>query len=285
MAHRILWPTAAHPAAETPASPPPTLLEALDSGGFSASLGPDLSRLFGTRISVRAPAVGQQAEMPAARMLALGQIRLVAPAGPAPIDIAIEARGAALLVERLFGNRAPGSGPDHAQAGAWLNGLPPGSGSWISLCRFVSAAISRAMAISGHGSAGAPAYPARATPSAPQHGAIHLPLILDIDGAKAGLRLSDPSTPARAPAPEPPPPPDSRLWRRRTEARALQLDLPVALRLADTRMPLSDVAALRAGDVIPLARPRSLAVLISGQRLADIPAHRLLPTDPEEPTP
>lgn len=285
MPRPIHWPTAALPVADAPAPQPPTLLEALDCSGFLAALGPELSRLFGLRISARLASMAQLPGQPAntspVPMLAAGRIRLVTATGPALLDIAIEAAAAASLVERLFGSSpaAPGSGSADP-----LAALPPGSGSWMSLARFLTTAVSRAMAAAGHPSAGPPALPPRAaTPDTPQ-GTTSLPLGLDIDGMAGTLILTDPSAPAPLAVAEPPPH-DARLWRRRTHARTMQLDLPVALRLADTRLLLSDIAALRPGDVIPLARPRALSVLVGGQRLTDIPAHRLLPEDPEDPTP
>lgn len=282
MARTIHWPTASLPAPEAPAPLPPTLLEALDSAGLSAALGPELTRLFGTRITARPITTLPPPGKPLVKMLAVGRVRLSTASGPAPIDIAIEANAAAILIERLFGSR-----PAEAcsEAAGRLANLPPGSGSWISLCRFLTTATAKAMAAAGHAAAGPPALPPRAADPAMPHGATNLPLNLDIDGAHGNLVFSDPSTPIPVPTPEPPPPPDAQLWRRRTHARTLQLELPVALRLADTRLLLSDVAALRPGDVIPLARPRALGVLIGGQRLADIPAHRLLPADPEDPNP
>lgn len=287
MARTIHWPTAALAAPEAPVplppTLPPTLLEALDSAGLVAALGPELTRLFGTRIS--ASPIAAPPGKSSVKMFAAGRVRLSTTSGPAPIDIAIEGIAANTLIERLFGSR-PSEAGGRAGGGAAdrLVNLPPGSGSWISLCRFLTIAVTKAMATAGHGAAGPPALPPRAADPASPQGATCLPLGLDIDGAQGRLTLSDPSAPTQPPTPEPPPLPDAQLWRRRTRARTLQLELPVALRLADTRLLLSEIAALRPGDVIPLARPRALGVLVGGQRLADIPAHRLLHADPEEPS-
>ncbi|MBS3961229.1 MAG: FliM/FliN family flagellar motor switch protein [Sandarakinorhabdus sp.] len=289
MARTIHWPTAALavPKAPVPSPPtlPPTLLETLDSAGLVAALGPELTRLFSTRISAIA-GTPPPAKQPV-KMFAAGRIRLSTTSGPAPIDISIEGIAANILIERLFGSRPSEAGGRTGGGADRLIHLPPGSGSWISLCRFLTTAVTRAMATAGHGAAGPAALAPRAADPASPQGAICLPLGLDIDGAQGRLTLSDPSAPAQPQTPEhtpePPPLPDAQLWRRRARARTLQLELPVALRLADTRLLLSEVAALRPGDVIPLARPRALGVLVGGQRLADIPANRLLHTGPEEP--
>jgi len=284
MARTIHWPTAALPAPEAPEPLPPTLLESLDSASLSAALGPELTRLFATRISAKPittpPPLQQQPGKPPVKMLAVGRVRLSTADGPTPFDIAIEGGTAAILVERLFGSRPAQAGSATAER---LTSLPPGSGSWISLCRFLATAITKALAAVGQAAAGAPLLPPRAAHPATPHGATFLAIDLDVDGAHGTLTLIDPATPPPLPAAEPPPPPDAQLWRRRTHARALQLELPVALRLADARLLLSDIAALRPGDVVPLARPRALGILVGGHRLADIPAHRLLPADPEEP--
>lgn len=280
MARPIPWPRASLPEADAPTPPSDTLLERLDSMGFQAALGPDLSRLFGTRISARPADQASVSAMPP--MLAVGHIRLASSAGPVPLGLAIEAAAAGNLVQRLFGSSPADASraPESAFAA-----LPPGSSSWISLCRFLAAAVGQAMAAAGNAPAGAPALPPRAAPPESPHGATSLAVGLDIDGTHALLLLTDLSTPKAPPAPAPPPVPDAQLWRRRAHARTLMLELPVALRLADTRLALADVAALRAGDILPLARPRALGILVDGAHLADIPAHRLLPETSQKPTP
>jgi hypothetical protein len=270
MARAMTWPVA-HVAPQLQAdAPAPTLLEGLDAAGFAAGLGPELSRLFGVRIGARL-ALGEDRTTV---FLAAGQIRLAGSGGVVPLDVLLDVAGAAVLVERLFGS-VPGPGADLPDR---LSALPPGSGSWMSPCRFVATAIGRAMAAVGHPVAGAPLLPARAVQAAVPPGteaSMQLALLLDIDGWAAVLRLVDPSLPPAPVPPEPAPAPDLDLWRRRARANALALDLPVTLRLADARTPLAEVAALKAGDVIPLVPPRMLTVLVAGKRFQEIPADAL----------
>ncbi|MGL6044529.1 MAG: FliM/FliN family flagellar motor C-terminal domain-containing protein, partial [Sandaracinobacteroides sp.] len=91
-----------------------------------------------------------------------------------------------------------------------------------------------------------------------------------VDGIVCRLRL----TPELPPAPPPPPraAPDMALWRQQARARAFELELPVSLRIADTRMPVTRVAELVEGDIIPLDRPDKLDVMAAGRRIARLPA-------------
>ncbi len=49
-------------------------------------------------------------------------------------------------------------------------------------------------------------------------------------------------------------------------------------------MPVSNVAGLRAGDILPLERPQSVEVLAGGRSLARLPAERLGPGE-QSPSP
>ncbi|MFN3370629.1 MAG: FliM/FliN family flagellar motor switch protein, partial [Sphingomonadaceae bacterium] len=70
----------------------------------------------------------------------------------------------------------------------------------------------------------------------------------------------------------------------RARARVLDVALPVTLRLAGWRLPLGRVAMLKAGDVLPIEPPRHLDLMVGGERLARLPADRLLdrPASPPE---
>ena len=61
-------------------------------------------------------------------------------------------------------------------------------------------------------------------------------------------------------------------WRRRARDMAMEIDLPVAIRIAETRLPLARVATLKPGDVLPRSAPRSFGVMVSGRRFAELPA-------------
>jgi hypothetical protein len=257
----MIWPSAALPA-DAASEPPLPRLEALDAAAFAAGLGPDLSRLFGTRITARP----ERSARPAAQLLAAATLRAAGDGVPS-LDLRLDAAGAATLLERLFGSA--GTVPaDRAEA--QLAALPPGSASWLTACRFLAAAAARALSAAGL-AVGGPAQVQPRAAAAAIAGSSSLCFALDIGGAAASLCLVDLQQPAaEVPPAEPPPDPD--FWRRRARARALAVDLPVTLRLADTRMALTEVAALKAGDVIPLEQPRAMTVLVAGRKLAEIPA-------------
>lgn len=274
----MTWPSARVAVDEMEAPAPGSWLDLIDAPGLAAGIGPELSRLVGTRISGRlagggAPLAGGSAAGP---FVAVGQLRVSGGAGPQLLDLMLGAAGAEALIEHLFGSR-PAAGATGAGFAPALASLPPGSGSWATLCRFLTSAASRAMAAIGHAVAGAPLLPQRAIAAEVAPGATLIDLELDIDGAVTRLLLVDPSTPALPPPPVQATAPDLPAWRERARARAFALDLPVTLRLADQRMPVAEVAALRAGDIIPLTPPQMLSVLVGGKRFADVPATRFSP--------
>jgi flagellar motor switch/type III secretory pathway protein FliN len=257
MARAFTWPSVAPTDAE---ARPQAGASLRDTAGLAAAIGPELTRLFGARCSARlvesAPATGRHA--------VVARLRFPPDAAGAPpsatLSLLLSPADIASLLDILFGGVA---GP----ALAPLPELPPGSASWATLARFLADAATRALAASGQRCQGPPEIPLRAAFQAGGEGQIHLRL--DIDGTEATLGLMlEPAT-AAAPAE---PPPDPELWRHRAQARTLDLALPVALRLAQTRMPVSQVAALSAGDILPLDRPAHVELLAGGRRLAMLPA-------------
>ena len=68
-------------------------------------------------------------------------------------------------------------------------------------------------------------------------------------------------------------------WRQHARARALELDVPVALRLAERRIGLAELARLRPGDILPIERPDQVDLLAGGRRIARLPAASLLPPE------
>jgi hypothetical protein len=265
MARPIVWPQVARPS--EPAAPDPTAT--LDNAAISAAFGPELTRLMGIRISAR-PDPGL---VPPRDPVGLGRIRLGGgpggKKGPAAVEIHCSADGAAVLLERLFGARAAEAA---SASGADLMRLPPGCASWIALCRTVAAAATRALAAGGLPPGGAPQLPARPQAAALLPGAA---LLLDVDGAPCALMLCPDVPPPPLPTAETAP--DAAVWRRQARARALDLELPVSLRIAQTRMAVSRVAGLVEGDILPLDRPATLDVMAGGRRVARLPASSFIP--------
>ena len=64
-----------------------------------------------------------------------------------------------------------------------------------------------------------------------------------------------------------------------TRARALELDVPVALRLAERCIGLAELARLRPGDILPIERPDQVDLLAGDRRIARLPAASLLPPE------
>lgn len=267
MARALLWPSAQP--AEAAVSSAATLK---DAAGFAAALGPELTRLFGVRAAAR-PADGPANGDAACPTHMVARFRLPSQEHTATLALLLTPEDIALLLDVLFG-AAP------AAAGGALPTLPPGSASWATLTRFLSDAVARALAATGQRLEGAVQLPPRAAALA-DAGAPQLLFRLEIDGAAATLGLL---LEGRKPPAPPPPAPEPELWRHRARARTLDLALPVSLRLAETRMPVGEVAALRAGDILPLERPQSVEVLAGGRSLARLPAAQLDAGEPGPPS-
>ncbi|MGQ5700677.1 FliM/FliN family flagellar motor C-terminal domain-containing protein [Sandaracinobacteroides sp. A072] len=278
----LSWPQAM-PAGDTPegaASAPPIAAGGPDLPGFAATLGPELGRLFGCRITARRLSGPEDSGTGPALPRGCMSLASLDPLDGAPrLHLATDGPGASLFLEQLFGARKPGlvaagKDADAEPAGTpsalppILAALPPGSASWMSLCGLAAEAAGRALAAHGQ-PAGAVRIAARA--AAPDARlSIVACLALDLDGQAARLwLLRDPPPVTPAPAH------DVAAWRSRAVARALEIDLPVALRLAETRVPVSELAALRPGDILPLARPKQLGVMVAGRCIAGIPADEL----------
>jgi flagellar motor switch/type III secretory pathway protein FliN len=265
IARPIHWPGAAR----VPTEAPPLVA---DQVALAAALGPELTRLAGFRVS----AALAEAGLPDAPLTGCGRIALARGQPAATLIVACPADHAALLLERLFGGRAADAA---AARGASLAALPPGSASWIVLCRTLCAALVRALERGGLRTTASPALPPRAAPIAAA--GLHPALLfqLDADGSSALLALL-PEAPARdEPRTEAP---DAAAFRQRARARALELELPVSLRIAEQRIPLGAVSALAVGDVLPIDQPSRIDLLAGGRRIARLPAARFRPLTPEE---
>lgn len=266
MARSIVWPQIAPPAEAEPKPP----AHGLDLAGLAAAFGPELARRIGIRVTA-VPDAGLRQELAAVQ---LGRIP-VAPGkgtdGVLALQVAAPPDCAAMLLERLFGARAS----DAASArGADLFTLPPGSASWVALCRTVSAALVAALAAGGRTAAGSPAYPPRAIPVQP--GPL-LGLSVDADGIACRILLL-PETAVPAPAPIAH---DRLQFREAARARAFELELPVALRIAERRISLQQASALSVGDILPIDPVQTLDVLAGGRRIARLPASAFAPPAPK----
>jgi flagellar motor switch/type III secretory pathway protein FliN len=256
MARAILWPSIGLP------EPAPALADALDTPALAAAFGPELARLVGARITARsAPAKVK------APLLHLATLPLAQPAGLAAIGLAAPADSATALLERLFGARPA----DSALRPGGVEALPPGAVSWLVLCQMLSAALVSALPAANAAASGPARHPDRARALATDPS---FQLDLDIEGQAATLIAA--LEPAR---PAPPPGPDAMAWRQHARARALELDVPVALRLAERRIGLAELARLRTGDILPIERPDQVDLLAGGRRIARLPAASLLPPE------
>lgn len=262
MARSIVWPQVAPPAEASPPDPATDL----DMAGIAAAFGPDLARRMGLRVTA-SPVAGELVDDGA---VGLGRIPL-APGGSAleAVHIGCAPQVGALLLERLFG--APAATAAVA-TGADLLGLPPGSASWTALCRTVASAAVTALVAAGRGVNGSALLPPRAVPlpEGPRLG-----LALDVDGTACRLVLALVAArvvEARQPAP------DAELFRKAAWARAFDIELPVALRIAERRVSLAQAGALSVGDIIPIEPLDMPEVLAGGRRIARLPASAFSPT-------
>jgi hypothetical protein len=262
VARSIVWPRIAPPAEAEPEAP----LHGFDVPGLAAAFGPDLARRMGLRIT----AVPETVAQAAADTVLLARIPLApgkAPGGPQALHVGAPPDCAAMLMERLFGARAADAA---AARGADLLALPPGSASWMALCRTVSAALVVALGAAGRAAGGTPVLPARAVPlpAGPLLG-----LSVDADGIAGRILLA----PEAAKAAPPPPAPDPALFRQAARARAFEMELPVALRIAERRISLDQASRLSVGDTLPIDPVQSMDLLAGGQRIARLPASAFTP--------
>lgn len=256
MARAFSWPAADREGAGFPSPGLP------DPESFAASIGPELSRLFGLRTAARAPAT---TDSPPAAILVAALLPAPGSKRTEALELLMPEADLALLMDLLFGGRE-GDAPER------LPPLPPSSASWMALSGFLAIAASRSLAAIGL-PCGEPAHiPPRPKPAEGQ--AARLWLVADFEGmaVRLGLRL-------QAPQPVLPDPPgrDPLLWRRRTRERALGVTIPVSLRIAERRMPMGEVARLGAGAILPLDRPEHVEVLVGGQPFARIASSQFIP--------
>lgn len=233
---------------------------------LAASLGPELTRLFGVRTTVRV--AGRETEKAgiAAPAITVAVLHLETGDSQAPATLELLAAEADLaqLMELLFGGEG--------DASPHLPLLPPNSASWMALSGFLALATSRALHATGQPCSAPATIPPR--PLVAGKAAARQWLAADFEGIAVCIGLRQPLQ--QAPATESPGH-DPQLWRHRARARALDVALPVSLRIAELKLPMGEVARLGRGAVLPLERPESVEVLAAGQPFARIPASRFIP--------
>lgn len=238
-----------------------------DEAAFAATLGPELTRLLGARTTAHPLADPGRRAAALTHMVARLRLPTAQPGVAATmVTLLLAPADIACLLDILFG-AAP------AAAGGPLPALPPGSASWMTLARFLANAATRALAAAGQPCVGAAEILPRATPRT-DGGDPRLLLKLDIEGIEVvfGFRLEGQDKPA-----PPEPVADPGKWRERARSRAFDLALPVTLRLAETRIAVRAVAALKPGDILPLERPAHLELLAGGRHFATVPASDFAP--------
>jgi hypothetical protein len=250
-AEPLHWPKVARRPAQADLAPQTSACPPwLEPGALGALLALPLAVLAGRRLAVR-PAEG-------ARMADAVLIARLEGQG-ASLLLAADAPLADGLITLLFGGT--GSGGD-------LPPLAPASASWATLCTLIAGAVASAIvALEGPPLRVATGNRPATIPPAP---AAWIAWTIDaLAGPAHSLHLGHieaQSEPAPAPGETP------ARWARRVAARAQQVELPVRLRLAEWRLSVARIAALRPGDVLPIQRPRDLAVIVDGTPIATIPA-------------
>lgn len=263
MAQLHIWPVADDTGGGTPVG----ALVPIDLAGLASALGPEMTRLIGARCTVRSGPEAGHADASRPDMQ-VATLRLDKLPGDGMIAVLLPEQGVARLLDLLFGG-TPGSP-------CTLPQLPPGSASWMALSGFLATAAGTAAAAIGHPPRGHVEQPRRAVRQAdPAPQAV---LLLDVEGEQIPIGLQLPLQPAPLRR-------HDAGWERRLAARTLDVDLPVGLRVAETRLPLAEVARLKAGDVIPFEQPESVSLLAAGEIVARWPAEKLMRrTDGQETT-
>lgn len=266
------WRPGAAAVAAPPPPPPPALPPGLvDAPAFIGTVGPDLTRLIGARVSLRA--MGWPDPLP--ELVEVGRLALADRA----LRILLDQDALEAMVEAMFGG-SPSASPHRAS----ILRLPPASGTWMAAGRLIGRAIGAGLAASGSPPL-REAEPAGriladlADPSVP-----HLWFDLLVAGRPGMMALA--AVPGAAPAassgpaePEaglavPPPAgmtqprhagrPVPADWRARAVRLARSVDVEVGVRIAELRLPLADVVGLRTGSILPIEPPTSLGLTVEG---------------------
>ncbi len=266
----VEWRPEAAQAPAPAAPPPPPVLPAglVDVPAFIGTVGPDLTRLIGARVSLRA--MGWPEPLP--DLIEVARLLLADRA----LRILLDEDALDAMIEAMFGG-SPSSSPHRAT----ILRLPPTSGTWVAAGRLIGRAIGAGLGASGWPPAreAEPAGRILAVPADPS--VAHLWFDLLVAGRPGVLALA--TAPEPAPAAPPPSsaqpvpgatasvPPVSRSerpvpadWRDRAIRLARAVDVAVGVRIAELRLPLAEVIGLRAGSILPIEPPETLGLTVEG---------------------
>lgn len=287
MATPFIWPQVERPLPppepEAIPAPPPPL--GFGAAAFGASFGPELSRIAGVRVTARL------VETPSFDTIAMDSTRLVIgrlPMTGGSLLFTMDRAAGSALLDRMFGGRP-------AAQYSPLDSLPPASGSWLAFARLVASVCQHAAQAGNCRGIGQILVPPRPMPpddttsqngwpasgqgggqgsfADPDAGPDSFSYRLDVDGV-GGLLVVQPLLAAAHASPnrgQEVSAEDQAQWRQRARALTLGLDLPVTMRLAESRMSVARVAAFRPGDVIPIDPPRLVSLMVGGRCLGRLP--------------
>ncbi len=271
----------AAPAATTSDSAPPPLVAWIEAPAFAALAGPEATRLFGFRLSLRPAATPPAAAGPES-LVAVATVET----GAGRIALGMDRHAIGTALERMFGaSDLPASTPAAA-----LASLAPASGSWLAFASLLADALGRALsgcslpcttppspvsrlnplpaataqdcqwfALDAGGTAGwlALTRSPAADRAAAGHG--HLSESAGEGDERHGRTPAEPA--ATAPSQKPGP---GEAWQARAGALARGIELPVGVRIAELRLPLNEAMRLAVGSVLPIDRPRLLMLSVDG---------------------
>ncbi|WP_448581896.1 hypothetical protein [Thermaurantiacus sp.] len=257
----VAWRPVTAPAAAAPARPslPPDLV---DAPAFIATVGPDLTRLIGARVSLCATDWPE----PVPDLVEVARLALAG----CGLRILLDEDALEAMIEAMFGG-ALSTSPRRAKS---LR-LAPSSGTWVAAARLIGQAIGAGLAASGQTRVGEAQPGARILASPADCAVPHLWFDLLVAGRQGMLALASvPADTATAAVPEPvasPPPgkvqagqriPDD--WRARAVRLVRAVDVAVGVRIAELSLPLAEVVALRCGSILPIEPPATLGLTVEG---------------------
>jgi flagellar motor switch/type III secretory pathway protein FliN len=251
----------ARAASAVPASPPMVpVLPWFDTAGFVGQFAPELARVVGTRISVR-PTPAPDAQQP------VSLIRILdARSSTVEVSLDLDRASIGYLLERMFG----GGSRDGAPIRDALSHLSPTAASWRGLSACLAQAFRAGLAAALDQAPPAPVGVTRIAEAAVDGPHARLWFALAVDGASGWLVLACRDLEGEAASPKPASPFQAvtdapSAWSDRAAQMVNRIELEVAIRLSEQRVPLSTILALAPGSILPIDRPRDLVLLVDGK--------------------